>query len=161
MPKRYAEWAWRKRLWGMHTVDEPYRLWILISWLLRISAMYKAGWIGSIAWIVSANVVYAVTILPDHDTYSTAVNAKTSHSKDWGEAQVRESGNFGSPMLSWLFGGINLQIEHHLFPSLNHIHFETIAPVVRSTCKEFNIPYVYHSSVWAAVFDCIRNYLQD
>ena len=58
--------------------------------------------------------------------------------KDWGELQVRHSGNFCTqkPWVYQLFGGINYQIEHHLFPSVCHIHFPRIKPIVKKTCKE-------------------------
>lgn len=62
---------------------------------------------------------------------------------DWGEIQVRHSGNFCNsyPVLANLFGGINYQIEHHLFPTLNSHKLKEIAPIVKKCCKEFNIPY--------------------
>ena len=40
-----------------------------------------------------------------------------------------------------LSNGLNLQIEHHLFPGLNHCHLHHIAPVVRETCEEFGVDY--------------------
>ena len=44
---------------------------------------------------------------------------------DWGELQIRNSGNFSTSnkLINHCFGGINYQIEHHLFPTISHIHF--------------------------------------
>ncbi|CAM9974953.1 unnamed protein product [Hapterophycus canaliculatus] len=47
-------------------------------------------------------------------------------------------------------GGINFQIEHHLFPSMSHMLYAEIAPIVRNACKEFDIPYNAHPSLWSA-----------
>ncbi|MBI1847729.1 MAG: fatty acid desaturase, partial [Candidatus Rokubacteria bacterium] len=40
-------------------------------------------------------------------------------------------------LLSWFVGGLNFQLEHHLFPQICHIHYAAIAPIVEQTCKEF------------------------
>ena len=44
-------------------------------------------------------------------------------------------------ILTWYAGGLNFQIEHHLFPNICHVHYPAIAPIVQQTCKEFNLPY--------------------
>ncbi len=57
--------------------------------------------------------------------------------------QVITTANFSpkSHVLSWYVGGLNFQIEHHLFPHVCHIHYKQIAPIVEETAKEFGIPY--------------------
>ncbi|MFB1020460.1 MAG: fatty acid desaturase, partial [Flavobacteriales bacterium] len=57
--------------------------------------------------------------------------------------QLQTSSNFGvkSRMLTWLCGGLNYQIEHHLFPNMCHLHYRKIAPIVKRTAKEFGLPY--------------------
>lgn len=47
-------------------------------------------------------------------------------------------------LLSWLVGGLNYQIEHHLFPQVCHIHYRALSPLVRETCQEFGIRYNVH-----------------
>ena len=44
-------------------------------------------------------------------------------------------------LLSWFVGGLNYQVEHHLFPNISHVHYSKIAPIVESTALEFNVPY--------------------
>lgn len=46
-----------------------------------------------------------------------------------------------SRVFSWMIGGLNYQIEHHLFPDICHVHYRNIAPIVKATAGEFNIPY--------------------
>ena len=69
--------------------------------------------------------------MPDHDTFETFENkVDAKKEQDWGEMQVRHSGNFAtdSPWVGACFGGINYQIEHHLFPTICHVHFDKIQP---------------------------------
>ena len=61
------------------------------------------------------------------------------------------SGNLYSIFHTQWFGGINMQIEHHLFPSVSHMHYLAISDIVRLTCKEFGVPYVAHSWLGAAL----------
>lgn len=95
-------------------------------------------------YIVGLNLLYWIGSAPDHDMYDTHKQIE-KHDKliDWGEMQVRHSGNFmeSYPLFTRYMGGINYQIEHHLFPSLSNHKLKEIAPIVKKTCKEFNIPY--------------------
>jgi linoleoyl-CoA desaturase len=67
--------------------------------------------------------------------------------------QMRTTANFanGSTYFSWLIGGLNYQIEHHLFPNICHVHYKDISKIVKSTAKEFNVPYNHHSSFLGAL----------
>jgi linoleoyl-CoA desaturase len=57
--------------------------------------------------------------------------------------QLLTTTNFGnkSRWFSWYVGGLNFQIEHHLFPNICHVHYRNIAGIVRETAKEFGLPY--------------------
>jgi len=52
--------------------------------------------------------------------------------------------------LSWYIGGLNFQIEHHLFPKICHIHYPGIAPIVKKTAKEFGLNYMEHKTFMKA-----------
>ena len=43
--------------------------------------------------------------------------------------------------ITWFVGGLNFQIEHHLFPSICHIHYKNLSYIVEKTAKDFNLPY--------------------
>jgi len=57
--------------------------------------------------------------------------------------QLATTSNYSenSPLFSWMIGGLNYQVEHHLFPDICHVHYRNIAPIVKATAAEFNIPY--------------------
>ena len=58
------------------------------------------------------------------------------------EQQVTTSRNISNPpLLDFYYGGLNSQIEHHLFPRVSHHHYRAMRPIVRSFCAERGIPY--------------------
>jgi len=61
-----------------------------------------------------------------------------------------------SSVFSWLIGGLNYQIEHHLFPDICHVHYRNIAPIVRQTAEEYQIPYYSKKSF----FDALKAHFQ-
>jgi linoleoyl-CoA desaturase len=71
----------------------------------------------------------------------------------WAVHTVETTANFAPTHVfaRWYLGGLNCQIEHHLFASMCHIHYPTISTIVRQTCDEFAIPYVCYPTVWAAI----------
>lgn len=62
---------------------------------------------------------------------------------NWAIHQLRTTTNFAnrSRWFTWLVGGLNFQIEHHLFPGICHVHYHKISEIVRSTALEFRFPY--------------------
>ncbi len=61
----------------------------------------------------------------------------------WFAHQLETTANFApkNKVLSWYVGGLNYQVEHHLFPSICHVHYPEISKIVEKTAKEFNLPY--------------------
>lgn len=74
--------------------------------------------------------------------------------------QVATASNVGGRVLCFFNGGLNYQIEHHLFPRIQHNHYPTIAPVVREFCQKNKIPYRHFPTVWDNVQSCIRHLYQ-
>jgi fatty acid desaturase len=58
------------------------------------------------------------------------------------EQQVTSSRNISNPpLLDFYYGGLNSQIEHHLFPRVAHDRYRAMRPVVRAFCHERGISY--------------------
>jgi linoleoyl-CoA desaturase len=72
---------------------------------------------------------------------------------DWAAHQLRTTVDFspGNRMLSWYVGGLNYQIEHHLFPRVSHVHYPAIAPIVKRTAQEFGLPYQVNATLLGAL----------
>jgi linoleoyl-CoA desaturase len=71
---------------------------------------------------------------------------------EWAVHQVQTTVDFAqrNKFLTWYLGGLNFQIEHHLFPRISHLHYPSIAPIVKSVCESFGVKYNAHRSVLAA-----------
>ena len=53
--------------------------------------------------------------------------------------------------LNWFVGGLNFQIEHHLFPHICHVHYKKLSKIVKETAQEFNLPYNEYKTMSKAV----------
>lgn len=71
--------------------------------------------------------------------------------------QAATSSNVGGSWLCFINGGLNYQIEHHLFPRIQHSHYPKIAPAVRAYCEKKNIPYVHFPTISENMFSCIQH----
>ena len=73
--------------------------------------------------------------------------------ENWAVHQLKTTCNFAqrAKFFSWFVGGLNYQIEHHLFPNVCHVHYRKIAKIVRETAEEYNIPYKSYPTFGSAL----------
>lgn len=86
------------------------------------------------------------TDFPVPDTKGNILNT-------WAVHQMYTTANFArkSRLVSYLCGGLNFQVEHHLFPKICHVHYPAIAPIVKQTAEEYNLPYNENESLGSAL----------
>lgn len=108
---------------------------VLICYLL---ASFVQGLALSVVFQLAHCVEEASFPLPSEDT-GKMENA-------WAVHQVQTTVDFArhSRWLSWYCGGLNYQIEHHLFPQICHLHYPAIAPIVEQVCGEYGLDYCSH-----------------
>jgi linoleoyl-CoA desaturase len=72
---------------------------------------------------------------------------------EWAAHELRTTSNFGTRnrFLNWFAGGLNFQIEHHLFPHLCHTHYPDISNIVRRTAADFGLPYHHYDTYVSAL----------
>jgi linoleoyl-CoA desaturase len=88
------------------------------------------------------------------DAHFVAVdNPKVELSTEWAVHQINTTSNFAtkSKTLNWLLGGLNFQVEHHLFPRISHVHYPQINKLVKETCEEFKIAYREYPTMLSAL----------
>lgn len=80
-------------------------------------------------------------------------NEEGNMEEAWAEHQLRTTANFApnNILVSFLLGGLNRQIEHHLFPKICHVHYPAISGIVQQTAKEFDLPYLQNPSFFTAL----------
>jgi linoleoyl-CoA desaturase len=78
--------------------------------------------------------------------------------RSWAEHQVETTMDFGrgNRLLSWYVGGLNFQIEHHLFPTICHLNYPALAPIVEQTCRDHGVRYVAHGTFRSALAAHVR-----
>jgi linoleoyl-CoA desaturase len=112
------------------------------------------GWVvmHAISGLTLASIFQPAHVLEDH-AFETAQSGGQLP-EDAFTHQLQTTANFGtrSPLLTWLCGGLNHQIEHHLFPHVCHVHFPKLAPIVRRTAEEFGLPYRADTSFAGALW---------
>jgi linoleoyl-CoA desaturase len=72
---------------------------------------------------------------------------------DWATHQVRTTANFAPRnwLATFYMGGLNFQVEHHLFHQVSHVHYPAISHIVRETCEEYGVPYRRFGTVREAI----------
>ncbi len=121
------------------------------SYILAIPMLFTSlGWghilAGFFVMHYVAGFILAIIFQPAHviegNSYENP-ESKDTIEENWAVHQLKTTCNFAqkNKILSWYVGGLNYQIEHHLFPNICHVHYRKISKIVRSTAKEYNIPY--------------------
>jgi linoleoyl-CoA desaturase len=74
--------------------------------------------------------------------------------KSWHMHQMSTTSNFATKnrFVAYLLGGLNFQIEHHLFPQICHVHYPEISKIIKETAEKYNVPYHHHNGFWQAVY---------
>jgi linoleoyl-CoA desaturase len=117
--------------------------------------------IGFLPWLVGfmiygmfAGLVLSIVFQLAHtvqETHFPPVVANTIED-EWAIHQLKTTANFATrnKVISWLVGGLNFQIEHHLFPKISHVHYPAISKIIRRVCEEYGIQYIEHRKMrWA------------
>ena len=106
------------------------------SWLIGYLTM------GLVLGLVLAYVFQLAHAVEGPEFDSVGIEDKMIES-EWAAHQVKTTANFapGNKLINWYVGGLNYQVEHHLFPRISHVHYPAISPIVEQTCKQFNLPY--------------------
>ncbi|MBP8239557.1 MAG: acyl-CoA desaturase [Saprospiraceae bacterium] len=94
-----------------------------------------------ISGLILALVFQPAHVVPEVD-FPLAPNDGNMETS-WAIHQLHTTCNFAprNRVLSWFVGGLNHQIEHHLFPNVCHIHYKKLSPIVKQTALEFGLPY--------------------
>jgi len=105
--------------------------WILIFF---ITMHFVSGFVLTIIFQTAHVVTTSVYPLPDENG---------SVQNNWAIHQLITTSDYSpkNKVFSWLIGGLNYQVEHHLFPNISHVHYSTIATMVKETAQKYSLPY--------------------
>lgn len=132
-----------------------YSLFIVIP-LLVMDLTWWQFLIGYLAMNVAEGLVLGLVFQLAHVVENTEVrypNESNTIEEAWAAHQMRTTANFASKskLASFLCGGLNFQVEHHLFPKICHIHYRKISRIVKETAFEYNLPYNENKTFFSAL----------
>lgn len=117
-----------------------------LPWLIGFVVMtFSTGLVISIVFQLAHTVESTEFPLADEDTNKLP--------DEFAIHQLKTTANFAtqSKIVSWLVGGLNFQIEHHLFPKISHVHYPAISKIVKSVCKDFGVEYNEYKTMSQAI----------
>lgn len=122
---------------------------ILVGWLNWLIGLLI---IGMVSGFVLSIVFQLAHTVPDTEFPKTP-DTQQKMPYEFAVHQILTTANFAtnSKVVSWLVGGLNFQIEHHLFPKISHAHYPAISKIVKSVCSEYNIKYNEYKTTLQAV----------
>ena len=102
---------------------------------------------------VTLGVVFQLAHAMEENSFPEPDTETHSIDKEWAVHEVETTANFApaNRLATWYLGGLNHQIEHHLFPQVCHIHYPAIGEIVKRTCAEFSLPYISYPTITSAV----------
>jgi len=106
---------------------------------------------------------FSLQFVVNHEVASVVSQpAPSKDTVDWGTFQMAESSSFSpnSVFVLETSGGLNTQIEHHLFPGVHYGHYQKIAAITQRVAKQFGLPYNYQANLWTALrghYDLLKN----
>jgi linoleoyl-CoA desaturase len=122
-----------------------------LPWLIGFVVM------GIVAGLTLAIVFQLAHAIPEADFPQTMDNSHKL-ADEFALHQLKTTANFAmnNKVINWFVGGLNFQIEHHLFPKISHIHYPAISKIVAQVCKERNIPYLTNNTFFSAIGEHVR-----
>jgi linoleoyl-CoA desaturase len=132
---------------------------IFVSWAIVVPLLVYPWWVVLAGYLVFAGVtslITATTFQLAHcveEADFASVEEVTASKRVWAVHEVETTVDFctGNVPLTWVLGGLNYQIEHHLFPQLPHTHYPRIAAIVRRNAAKHGVRYTAQPSLFAAL----------
>lgn len=158
---------YRTKMWEVNR-KEQFIFWFSKFYYLAVFIVLPILVVGWKAWLIGFATMHIAMGLSLALTFQLAHVVEGAHfeeaydnrhiEQDWAVHQVLTTANFApnNLLIRWYVGGLNYQIEHHLFPRISHVHYPAISQIVKETCKEFNIPYNEFKTTRKALMSHLR-----
>ncbi len=129
---------------------------ILVLPILLVDIPWWGTLLGFFLMHFIGGLCLALIFQPAHvinETEFVVPNEDLSVENHWAIHQMKTTANFAnrSRLFSWFVGGLNYQVEHHLFPNICHIHYRKISKIVKSTAEEYGVPYYAEKTFFGAL----------
>jgi linoleoyl-CoA desaturase len=146
----------------------------VIFWVTKVLYIFfyialPVALVGWQAWLVgylvmnmglglTLSLVFQLAHVVEKTSFEEAGDEHKLIDSEWAIHEVKTTANFAidNKAISWFVGGLNFQIEHHLFPRVSHIHYPAISKIVQQHCQQFDLPYHSYETMSEAVASHVR-----
>lgn len=128
--------------------------------------IYFLGWqawlTGFLIIHITMGLVLSIVFQLAHVVEKTSFDAIAESHKviasEWAIHELKTTADFAprNKVIGWLVGGLNFQIEHHLFPQISHIHYPALSKIVKQKCELFGLPYHCYPTMRQAIYSHVR-----
>lgn len=133
------------------------KLWHIFLFLALPVLLFDSIWVPIFCYLLAFSImgIFMVVVFQlAHVTGAQVMpHSKKEIGSNWVVQQASTTANFAidNKILAWCIGGLNFQIEHHLFPSISSLNYPIIQPVVETFCLRNQIPYFKYPTVFSAI----------
>ena len=138
-----------------------YSLWVALPIIVLDIAWWKLL-IGFFVMHYTAGIILSFVfqlahIVPTTETPEPDMDGNMEHT--WAIHQLYTTANFApnNKFINYITGGLNHQVEHHIFPHISHVHYKKISEIVKKTTKEFNLPYNEYKTTRRALIEHFKH----
>ncbi|NER18672.1 fatty acid desaturase family protein [Spongiivirga citrea] len=153
----YGELQSPAKQWSVLVITKLIYLtvWIVLP-LIFIDVVWWKVLLGFFVMHYVAGLILSVVFQLAHVVEDTAMplpDESGTMKNTWAIHQLFTTANFGTKnkIVNWFTGGLNHQVEHHIFPHISHVHYTKISKIVKETASEFNLPYIEYKTTRKAI----------
>jgi linoleoyl-CoA desaturase len=127
-------------------------------WFHSVGAVLGCYAVAGLVAGILLSVVFQVAHCVEESEFPVPHERTGQIEHAWAIHQVETTADFArsSRVVAWLVGGLNFQIEHHLFPRISHVNYPALSTLVEQTCREFGVRYTAFGSFRAGLISHFR-----
>lgn len=142
-----------------HLIFWGFKMMHIVAFILL--PIYMVGFntwiIGFLIYSVTSGLILSIVFQLAHTVEETAfplpVQPVNKIQDEWALHQLKTTANFATKnkIITWFTGGLNYQVEHHLFPKISHVHYPEISKIIKKKCADLGLPYIEHKKMTTAI----------
>jgi linoleoyl-CoA desaturase len=138
---------------------------LFVVWAIAVPVLLHPTWQVAAFFVLTSFVMALVTAVTfqlahclEEAEFTSISEMAEAGETEWARHQVESTVDFApkSRLLAWYLGGLNFQIEHHLFSRVCHIHYPAMAEIVRDVCERHGVRHQAHPTLWPALVSHVR-----
>ena len=132
----------------------------IIFWAFKVMHLglfiaFPIYMVGFLPWLIGflvygmvtgfvLSMVFQLAHTVEDTQFPVAIQPENQIESEWALHQLQTTANFATKnkVITWLVGGLNFQIEHHLFPTISHVHYPAISKIIKQLCEEYGVRYI-------------------